>query len=340
MRHNISRFIIRLALFCTPFILMIGVYMACDPFKVIRTYGNFYPDEVHGAVSLNQGYVSCAVFQNGNSSHHYDSFIFGNSRSLYYPVANWTATLDTCSCAMHFSSSGESLDGLTRKVEWLDKQKAPLRNALFVVDAELLTQATTTRTSHLGMLPPQLTSPFGALMFHLQHLRVFFSPKFLRAYIDFKTSGTLKPYMTNERLLDEDRFHYDPIHNEMEFDIMENEIAQGSYYDESRLALFEGAQHPDSISPPLIGKAQMQLLQRIREVTLRHHTNVQWVISPLYNQVRLNPHDVAILTQLFGRESIHDYSGPNRWNADCHNYYETSHYRPHVAIDIIKSITE
>ena len=70
----------------------------------------------------------------------------------------------------------------------------------------------------------------------------------------------------------------------------------------------------------------------------RQGTSVQIIISPLYNQIRLNPNDLQCLKQLFGSDNVNDFSGPNLWNTDLHNYYEASHYRPHVAVAVMDSV--
>ena len=119
---------------------------------------------------------------------------------------------------------------------------------------------------------------------------------------------------------------------------LEQQIADGTYYDEGRLRVFEGVQFPDSVSPPVIGKPQRELLDSISSIFARQGTSVQIIISPLYNQIRLNPSDLRCLKQLFGSDHVNDFSGPNLWNTDLHNYYEASHYRPHVAVAVMDSV--
>lgn len=325
-------------LMCTPLIAMWVVYVVLDPFKVVRHHDEFYPDEVVGGVSLNPGYVSCSVYDRQAETYGYDSFVFGNSRSIYYSLSEWTGHLDSCRCAMHFDAAAESLLGIVLKMEWIDSRGGELRNVLLVVDADLLARSTANVHSHLLMLAPQLDTPVGRMRFQMQNFRTFINPKFLRAYIDFKMSGTLKPYMVGEKLLNDDMFTYDPVHNEMDFGIMERCIDEGKYYNEARVSVFDGVQHPDSVSPPVIGDEHKALLARLKAVVDRHHTDVQCIVSPLYNQIRLNPQDIKTLSETFGSERVHDFSGPNQWNADYHNYYEASHYRPHVANEVMRRV--
>ena len=76
----------------------------------------------------------------------------------------------------------------------------------------------------------------------------------------------------------------------------------------------------------------------MRDVFRRKGTNCHVVVSPLYDQVRLNPSDLAALEDIFGAERVHDYSGVNAITADRHNYYEPYHYRPTVARHIMQEI--
>ena len=78
---------------------------------------------------------------------------------------------------------------------------------------------------------------------------------------------------------------------------------------------------------PEIGPEQLRLLNNIKSILAAHHTNYRIVISPLYDQLKLDPADRAALEQIFGKEYVFDFSGINNITADKHNYYEISHYR-------------
>ena len=45
-----------------------------------------------------------------------------------------------------------------------------------------------------------------------------------------------------------------------------------------------------------------------------------------------------VITTLFGKDRVYDYSGSNDITADYHNYYELSHYRPSVSARILRDI--
>ena len=76
----------------------------------------------------------------------------------------------------------------------------------------------------------------------------------------------------------------------------------------------------------------------MRDILVKNHTNFKIVISPLYDQRKLNPQDLSRLNEIFGPGHIYDFSGKNSFTGDYHNYYETSHYRLPVTDSIISMI--
>lgn len=331
-------FLRRLLLALLPAALLLVAYMVMDPFKVIWTYADYYPSQASGGIALNPAFVATQTYRQQADDEHYNAFIFGNSRSIYYPVRDWQRCLPTDSLRpFHYDAASESLLGLWLKVRFLDRQQATLDHVLIVTDASMLAK-TDCDHWHLCETPPALTGNRNLLTFHWLNFRAFLNPEYMLALFDYSLFHQLRPYMLRKHLLSEDLFRYDRRTNECDFLPTERLIEAGQYYTPERLAVFEGAQFPDSTSPSVIGPEQRLLLDSIAAVFQRHQTACQIVISPLYNQVRLHPADLATLSQIFGIDHVHDFSGPNRWNADLHNYYEISHYRPHVARQILEQI--
>ena len=83
MKH----YLLKLLLFFSPILLVVAIYVVLDPFMVVWHYDDYRVED--RAVFINRAYVSSRVFENQNDTCHYDSFIFGNSTSLNYYVADW-----------------------------------------------------------------------------------------------------------------------------------------------------------------------------------------------------------------------------------------------------------
>jgi hypothetical protein len=60
-------------------------YWYFDPFKVLRTYADFSKP----VIVPNRDYVSTETFIRNNPHYHYNSFIFGSSRTMAFKPARW-----------------------------------------------------------------------------------------------------------------------------------------------------------------------------------------------------------------------------------------------------------
>lgn len=322
----------------SPLFILGFIYLWMDPFKVVWHYDNYYPTQTSGGIALNPGHVATQTYLQQKDTQLFNAFIFGNSRSIYYPVAQWkSSTGDPAMRPFHFDAAAESLMGLWLKVRFIDRQGSELRHALIVTDASMLGKLDCDHW-HLCETPPALCSYKNYANFAWYNFRAFLNPEYFIALTDYSLFHQLRPYMLRKHLLSEDIFTYDSLSNECDFYPMEQAIDRGEYFTPERIAVFEGQQFPDSMSPRTLLEPHMVLLDSIASVFARHHTHAEIIISPLYNQIRLNPTDLEVLRNRFGAARVHDFSGPNTWNADYHNYYETSHYRPHVASALLDSI--
>ena len=174
--------------------------------------------------------------------------------------------------------------------------------------------------------------------FQTEYFKAFYSIGFLRAYIDYKTSNIYKPYMGNFIINNKTNMDYDLTNNELFWNKQEQMIAEGTYYTPGRIKGFDNAQFPDKVSDVVLNNERMEMLKEIKSIFDAQMTDYKIVISPLYNQIKINPKDLWFLYDVFGQDRVFDFSGVNKWTEDYHNYYETSHYRSCVANEIMKII--
>lgn len=144
--------------------------------------------------------------------------------------------------------------------------------------------------------------------------------------------------MKKEALLDDKPKKYNVIQNEIRYDYFEDLIDKGKYYTPERLSVFYKRDTILTYSPEAIKNSQKEILQNIARILKRQNANTKIIISPTYDQEKLNPGDLKYLEDLFGKNSVHDFSGINQYTSDFRNYYETSHYRPHVARMILEEV--
>lgn len=320
-----------------PLIILGSLYIYFDPFKVLYVYNSFY--ETH-AVTLDRDYVSTETFIKNNKKVNYNSFIFGNSRSIFYQVSDWKTYLNNNATCFHFDASGESLWALSKKVEYIDKIGNSIDNVLLILDYATLSQDKP-KSGHLGIISPALVGNSNIVEFHKTFFSAFMNPKFLYAFLDYKIFGKIKTYMKEGYLLDDRPLDYDLFTNEVRFDYFENLIKQNEnmYYTQQRLSVFYSRDTTSQqFSPKCIYDSQKKILENIATIIKIHNTKIKVIINPLYDQQKLNDSDLTYLKNTFGKENLFDFSGINKFTNDYRNYYETEHYRPQVAREILKII--
>src|SRR5450432_2365162 len=154
---KIRLFIGKLLLFSIPFLIFIGVYFYLDPFKVVKHYNSYYHSGRPNYISLNKDFISTENWINHHAQYDYDSYIFGNSRSMFYEIATWKNYIgeDSEKC-YHFDASGESIYGISKKFSFLSAQKAKIKNVLIVMDQGVLNKADNS-AGHLFLKDPRLS---------------------------------------------------------------------------------------------------------------------------------------------------------------------------------------
>lgn len=309
------------------------VYVVIDPFKVIGKYENYY--EPSDFVSVNRGYVSAMHFINTKDSRGYNSFIFGNSRSIAFHEKEWKKYISKSAVCYHFDEFVGSVGHLYYEMDYVSKYRT-IENALIILDPSMLSR--TTFDGHLYDLCPALNDNHDYLKFHLGSYKAFYCFGFLRSYIDYVLHGEYKPYMKDYIIDKAWRRGYDPSNNEMCWVRQEESIERGDYYDAKRIETFKGVQSPDSVYDKAIDDERKELLLSIRKLLDEQNADYRIVLSPEYNQIKINPVDLNILYDVFGQQFVYDFTGVNQWTEDYHNYYDNSHYRSCVANEIMRLV--
>jgi len=327
-----NKFLIKILALIIPFAIMLALYAVVDPHKAFRHYDQYYsPDDF---TEMNRGYASTCIYDNNYKKYHYDSFIFGNSRSLIYNIDEWKKYIPSESVCFHFDCSGGCVEDLYRKVKYINERGETLKNAIFVIDSRLLS-----RTFFSGMpylIAPQLIDYDNYVEFQCEHIKAFMNPSFLMAYTVYYFTRDYKGFM--DGYIEKYKKPVDPITNELKYLDQDSLIMAGKYYTPEFVKIFNNVQFPDSVSPISINDERKELLKSMNDILVQQKTNFKIVISPIFDQIRINPEDLDFLKNTFGEQNVYDFSGPNKWNADYHNYYETTHYRPNVANDILQII--
>lgn len=326
-------FIKNIIVFIIPFVALFFLYIILDPFKVIWHYDNYYCN-IGGA--LNRNFVSTMNYLNKKDIYHYDSFIFGNSRSLFYMVNDWKKYIPAESSCYHFSESGGSVHGLLYKLKLIDSLNQKINNALIVLDCDLLGRID--QDGAIVIMPPALTNNKNWLKFHQEQLFQWYNPHFFYYWIKFKLTGKYEQAMSLYIATGTNYKYYNPVTNEEPNHVQDSLIALGAYYDQKRLKVFEGKQHHRVSEELLNDQEKIQSFREMKDILSKHRTNYKIIISPIYNQISIHPNDLEFLNTVFGKNNVYNFSGVNKYTSDYQNYYENSHYRSEIASDIMEYI--
>jgi hypothetical protein len=318
-----------------PVFILIGIYLVNDPFKVLYKYPSYYISDRDNYIELDRDYVSTQNYLNNRNKYPYDSYIFGNSRSEFYPVSVFGKYVHAAYC-YHFDAFGENIRGIERKMNLLDKEGATINNVFFVVDHEVFEDKDKlvgpTRTKH-----PALSGE-SMLNFQLKFFMFYFNKNFFLSYMYLLINKKVDPKI-KIKVMNEINYHYIPATNELSLKSYEDSIAknQGEFY-QPRMKLFYKRDTVMKYSDPGINDEQKTLLLHISAILKTHHATCKIVINPLYDQLKLNSKDLNILYQVFGKKNVFDFSGINGITGNYTNYYENSHYRTKIAVKILDSI--
>lgn len=325
-------------IFLTPLLLFYSPYLIGDPFKVLRKYKTYYPEDGSPLwINNNRGYVSTQLYLQNKDANQWNSFIFGSSRSGAYLSDEWKKYIGPhCNC-LHMDGYGESLYNLHKKIKFIDG-KSHFDNALICIDEMLLTQ-TSPETGHLWITHPALEENKNWTNWHLSYLRAYSRPEFIRAYIDFSLTHKVKPYMIASGVIDTTPYGpYNLFSNEnLPDQKIEDMREKEDWYTSERLSQFPSRAKTPEFYNPILKQKNITMLSEIADVLRRNHTNYKVIINPTYDQKLFDPKDMEILDSIFGNH-LFDFSGRNLITEDYHNYYDPVHYKKRIGAMILRII--
>ncbi len=330
---KMKKFIVTILLYSLPLVILLVTIVWLDFFKVLG-FQDYYSDQT---VGLNRGMVTTSTCNHQRNKEKYNSFIFGSSRSQAFKCENWMNYLDNSATPYHFDGSGDGVWDIAKKLKYIDKLGDSIHNALVIIDRNGLRRINQ-KEGHLFISMP-CVSGRSYFKYYATLLEAACNPNFLRAYLDYSITGVYKDYMGY--LIKKGKHNH--VVNDVTCDIWysyDKEIKMDSLQYYNTLSAKGVFYNRDNITRKKckITAEEKKGLLTIEEIFTKHHTNYKIVISPIYNQVPMEKDQVNLLNQVFGKENVYNFSGKNELTTPIHNYYESSHYRPHVANRILEII--
>lgn len=322
-----KRFIRNILLVFSPCIILLGWYIIDDPFMMYWNYDNLY-EYGRRKQCVNDAYRGIRWMNQYDDSMHYNSFIIGSSRSDFYYVDEWKKYLNEDASCFHFNQSGDNLLGTLQRTKYLYNRFEKIDNILFIMDAEYL-EDMLPHKGHLFRQPWQVTEDLDYFTYNWECIRAFFTMEYQKQVWGITLGEKQLPYYYIRE--------YNELHKDGAEELLDSD--PDAYYETLMgfYRLYE-RNYTDSISAPVIKASQRDALLQLHTMLVSGNTDYRIVISPLYDQVALNPQDLKCLKEIFGEDKVFDFSGVNEYTNNVSNYYESSHYRPKLCKQILKQI--
>lgn len=325
---------LKILLFVSPILLLLIVFTAIDVFKFFGDYDNYYDKSF---VSLNREHVCFNTYRNNIDKKHYNSFIFGSSRSQSFKTNEWKKFLEQSAVPFHFDASGEGLRGISDKIKYIDNTENKISNALVIIDRTILNQVTS-RSGHLFIPNPEISGD-SKIDYYTTILKAKMNPKFAAAYIDYSLFKSYRNYMGKFIIKDKYKNTHDSISCDIWYgkdqEIKDDSIGYYKNLDKKNVFFVRPTLNRLDLR---VTDLEIEQLIEIRKIFLKHKTKYKIVVAPLYNQICLEADQLVKLQEIFGPENIFNYSGVNKYTESKGNYYEASHFKTSVSNDIMKEI--
>jgi hypothetical protein len=286
-------------------------------------------------IMLNKGDVSTKTFLNKRKIYHYDSFIFGSSRSCATRSREWKKYLKKNNQPFSYGSWNEQLIGIYKKILLIDSLKDSINNAIIIIDVDKT-------FANLGYNPIMdehyLISGISKFEYYKKDFINFLqSPELIIESIDYYTFHKRRKYMKG--FVDPQLGRLDPIN--CDWSVNADSIIfldSAEYYKNSKSAFYERPIN-QIYSDQLINKQMQEQLKAIAQIFKEHKTNYKIIISPLYDQIKINPTDYKLLQSIFNPENIYDFSGINDITNNMYNYNKDAyHYRNRTGDYLLKTL--
>jgi len=328
-----KKFLYKLGLFLLPLIILGIVSM----FLYVKTdvYGDFgKKDNFEWNYSFQQlNDISTKKLLTSNRA--YNSFVFGTSRSCsVYGCYLQTKLQD--SKFFHYANWNESIGGMLAKIQYLDAKGYDLKNIILYLD----TDYTFNGDGKLSPMDHYLITKESKAKYYYNHAVSFFSNFDMDKFKILIGDGQQTSSYVNRKL--------DPITNDFNHECSAEEIRKYQYIQSDELFkhkmdslkksgyLYERPKTQQYKSTQ-ISDEEEAMLKKIVAILEKHGTQYYAILTPIYDQQKLNHRDYNILKKYF-KNNLYDFSGKNKYTEDFYNYPDGIHFQNYISKQIIDSV--
>ena len=308
---DMKKFLINILLIISiPFIIIFSLYWLTDPFKVNKQFS------LNNFTDVNREYISMGLFLKQNPIYHYNSFVFGSSRCHGINTYTWKHLLnkttnqkDTISQFL-FQAWSETINGINQKIEYLDRNNIPLNNALVLVD--------------IGSFRKDAEDVLSVKHYLLsEKSKISYQKVFVQAYMGNpgKIASSIKRLIKPKPVY----IGFDTISNDGNINNRYNYLEEPK---QNSLDKSQFGKRPlkEQFAEQEITSDYLKILENIKRIFDKHQTQYKFIITPTYNQVRINDEDLKLLNQVFGEDNVYNFSGKNYITEDKYNWTDNWHF--------------
>ena len=328
-----KRFLITVILgFGCPLLVLLGIYLWTDPFRCLHEF------DINDIDATNREYLSTELFLRNYPTQQYNAFIFSSSRGGGFNTYTWRTYIGEDTRPFLFQAWGESLTGIELKMDYLDKHNVAIEHAIIMFDIP--------GTFGKGQLPHEALG--------MKHWIFTHDSKFAYNVIQFY-NFIQKPsfWVKNIRKTlahSKEACCSDTISNDWESDNYLNyetlppqdslkkctEMTRRTF----RAQLNSVQDSKQKVSQPVIKGQFVEQLQHMKAILDKQNTDYHIVLSPAicYLNSSVNPADLEILENIFGKERVHNYTGKNELTEDYNNFSDPNHFGLRVGYLIMQDI--
>jgi hypothetical protein len=265
----------------------------------------------------------------------YNSFVFGSSRSCSV-YGCYLQTKLPSSKFFHYANWNETIGGILAKLQYLDAKGYDLKNIMVYID----TDYTFDGEGKLSPMDHYLITKESKFKYYYDHLISFFSNFDADKLKILVGKGEQTGSFVNRKL--------DQVTNDFNHECSADEIRKYQYVQSDE----EFKQRMDSLKKsgfmyerhkaqqyksPQISEEEEVMIEQIATLLEKHHSKYFVVLTPLYDQQKLNNRDFGILKKYF-KNNIYDFSGKNKYTEDYYNYPDRIHFQNYISKEIIDSV--
>ena len=331
MFKGLSYIYVKSLLLFLPLLIILLSFLFLDPFGIVYLKNSAY--ETSG------DYQTTKLYLNNTKQVNYNSFIFGNSKTLAFRSEDWKRHVQ--GDFYKFGAPGESIFNIYNKIKLIEKEGDTLKNALLVIDLAMINNYMNKSPYLQGPVYKHhpYTQDESWLTFYGSFFKYYLTDGFFVKVIKESFLATPAVVEKTDFLKTQDSF--DPSTTEFYLSALEKEIQDKgffSYYQNHASEFKTTPTRTNSEHLPNLNEGDKNHLFEIKQVFDNHHCNYKLIIGPVLNGPAFPKNILNDLKNIFGAASVYDYSNTIRISRDSSYYYEQSHYRPIAGALILDEI--